>query len=102
MDGIQRIAYRNIKACFNWEVGGWYNCIQDGCPEYIPETLAEAKDIIYEGAMTNLYRTGYCGCNKAPREMRFAGEKFIRDVIDKLFEQEEDGDVGALTEEKGW
>ena len=28
MNGNEKIAYDNIVAGFNWEVGGWYNCYQ--------------------------------------------------------------------------
>lgn len=100
MNGTQKIAYRNTKAAFNYEVGGWYNCIQDSCEEYIPDTEKEAKDIIYDCALNNRYGAGYCGSNKAPREMRFAGEKFIRSIIDKMFEKGED--VAEIREVKGW
>ena len=102
MDGIQRIAYRNIKSCFENTTGEWYNCIMDGCPECIPDTMEEAKQEIYELCLQNKYDNGYCGWQKAPKEMRFAGEMFIRVAIDKLFMDDPDGDVGAIAEEKGW
>jgi hypothetical protein len=100
MNGNEKIAYRNIVAGFNFEVGGWYNCYQDDIIEYIPDTIDQAKDIIYDCVISNLYDEGYCGSDKAPKEMRFAGEKFIRDVIDQLFET--DGDALALAEIKHW
>ena len=100
MNGIEQIAYRNIKAGFNWEVGGWYNCIQDGCPECIPDTEEEAKQFLYEEVITNKYGAGYCGSHKAPQEMRFAGAEFIKEVIDAFFAKDED--VAAIREEKGW
>ena len=102
MDGVQRIAYNNIKACFENTSCEWYNCIQDGCPEYIPETRVEAEEIIYEEAINNLYRKGYCGSNKAPREMRFAGEIFIRQTIKDLFDTDQDGDIGVIAEVRHW
>lgn len=100
MNEHQKIAYRNIKAAFNYEVGGWYNCLQDNCPEYIPDTLQEAKDFIYEECLNNAYGAGYCGSGKAPKEMRFAGTEFIKERINKLFEK--DDDVKAIAEVKGW
>ena len=100
MNGTEKIAWRNIKAGFDYEVGGWYNCIQDNSPEYIPDTEEEAKAIVYECVLTNKYGEGYCGCDKAQREMRFAGEKFIKDCIDYLFET--DGDAEELRAEKEW
>lgn len=100
MNGTEKIAYNNIVACFNYEVGGWYNCIQDNCTQYIPETEKDAKEFIYESAINDRYGNGYCGIRKAPREMRFAGEKFIRETIDKLFA--EDDDIASIREVKNW
>lgn len=100
MNGNEKIAYKNIVACFNFEVGGWYNCYQDDYLESIPDRIEEAKEIIYECSMTNLYDEGYCGSDKAPKEMRFAGEKFIREVIDYLFET--DDDALELAQIKNW
>ena len=101
-NGIESIAYRNIKHCFENLTGEWYNCIQDGCPECIPDSLEEAKQYIYEESLVNKYAEGYCGSGKAPREMRFAGTQFVRDSIDKLFAEDEYGDVAVIAEEKGW
>lgn len=100
MNGIEKIAYRNVKGIFNWEVGGWYNCIQDGCEEYIPDTEAEAKELIYESSMTDAACQGWYRTGKAPKEMRFAGTEFVKKVIDKLFA--EDGDVEEIREVKQW
>ena len=100
MTGIEQIAWRNIKMGFNWEAGGWYNCLQDGCPEYIPDTEEEAKQFLYEEVIVNKYGAGYCGSHKAPKEMRFAGKAFIMECIDYLFEKDED--IAAIREEKGW
>lgn len=100
MNEHQKIAFRNIKAAFNCEVGGWYNCIQDNCTEYIQDTLQEAKDFIYDECITNSYGKGYCGSGKAPKEMRFAGTEFIKGVIDNLFSKDED--IKEISEVKGW
>ena len=102
MNGTQAIAYKNIKHCFENLTGEWYNCILDGCPEYIPDSLEEAKQLVYEECLVNKYDEGYCGSGKAPKEMRFAGTQFIRDSIDKLFSEDKDGDVACCAEEKGW
>ena len=99
MNGIEKIAYRNVQKGFNWEVGGWYNCIQDGCPECIPDTEEEAREDVYEAVLKNLYDDGYCGTNKAPKEMRLAGTKFIKEVIDHLFDTDEDA---AVIREEKW
>lgn len=100
MTGHEKIAYRNIKGVFDWEVGGWYNCIQDGCEEYIPGTIEEAKQIIYEESLTDRATPGHYATGKAPAEMRFAGEEFIRGVIDFLFRY--DGDAQEIAEVKKW
>ncbi len=100
MNQIEKIAYRNIKACINWEIGGMYNDYQDGYEEYIPDTMQEAKDIIYDQCLTNYYSVGRCRFNRAPREMRFAGSEFIRECIDYLFDKDED--VAELKEIKNW
>ena len=100
MTGHEKIAYRNVKGVFQWEVGGWYNCIQDGCEEYIPEAIEQAKDIIYCESMVDSARPGMYRCGGAPYEMRFAGEAFIRSAIDYFFAHDED--VKEISEVKGW
>ncbi len=106
MNGNQKIAYRNAKRAFEYECGGWYNCTLDydaeECREYIPATIEEAKDFIYDEALNNAYGSGYCGYGKAPKEMRFAGESFIRQAIDFFFERDADGDVAEIAEVMGW
>ncbi len=100
MNGTEKIAWRNIKGVFDWEVGGWYNCIQDSCEEYIPDTEDEAKDIIYEEALVDAATPGHFRRGGAPREMRFAGSEFIRECIDHLFKK--DVDVAEIREAKNW
>lgn len=99
MNGTQKIAYKNIKACFNYEVGGWYNCLQDGYEEDIPETIEQAKEIIYDGSLNCTYGEGSCSM-RAKDEVRFAGKEFINEVIDALFEKDED--IKEIAEVKGW
>lgn len=89
MNGHEKIAAKNIQGAFNWLVGGWYNCYQDGYEEDIP-TLEEAKEEVYYAAMNNLYRGGSESCEKAPKEMRFAGEEFCRAYVEKLFKTDID------------
>lgn len=89
MNGHEKIAAKNIKGAFNWLVGGWYNCMQDGYEEDIP-TLEEAKEAVCDEAMNNLYRGGGEACGKAPKEMRFAGEEFCRAYVEELFQKDED------------
>ena len=88
----EKIAARNIKAAFNFEVGGVYNAYQDG--EDIDITLEEMKDIVYDAAMNDFYGPGLYLFGCAPREMRFAGNEFCKNYIDKLFA--EDADVAEI------
>ena len=83
MNEFEKIASRNIHHAINWIVGGYYNCLQDGYPEYLPESYEALTEEIYESSMNNLYLPGCERFGAAPREMRFAGEKFIRDRIEK-------------------
>lgn len=79
MNGIEKIAYRNIYHAINYIVGGHYNTIQDnGDPKWLPDSMDALKEEIYDSAMNNLYAPGYEGYGKAPKEMRFSGEAFIR------------------------
>ena len=93
-------AMRNTYHAFNNIVGMHYNDIQDNCPEYLPKSRETLFEEIYEGAMNNLYFEGYEGYNKAPREMRFAGEKFVRAYIDHLITYDEC--CLEIAEEAGW
>lgn len=99
MTGHEKIAKKNITGAFNYLVGGWYNCFQDGCEEDIPE-LTEAMETVYDSAMNDDYRSAGCAhFGKAPKEMRFAGEEFCRSVVEKLFST--DGDAIELWGEDG-
>lgn len=94
--GHEKIAYKNIKAAVNYIVGGYYNDLQDGYTEYLPESIEDLKEEIYEESMNNEYGAGYMGSGKAPKEMRFAGEAFCRAIIDELVDNDED--VAAIKE----
>lgn len=100
MTAHERIAKRNIVKAFNWIVGGYYNSIQDGYLEDLPDTKEDLRTEIYESSMQNLYDDGYEGFGKAPKEMRFAGREFCYSVIDKLLKTDED--VEEIAEVKGW
>ncbi len=100
MNGIEKIAYRNIKGVFTYEIGSWYVCLEDNCPEDIPDTIEEAKQMIYEDSLRDTAGKGFYRTGKAPEEMRFAGADFIREVIDHLFSHDEDARVIAV--EKNW
>ena len=84
----ERIAARNIRAAFNFEVGGIYNAYQDG--EDINLSIEEMKDIVYDCAISDYYGAGTCQLGRAPKEMRFAGKEFCKNYIDKLFAEDED------------
>lgn len=93
MNAHQKAAYKAIKKEFNWLVGGWYNCFQDGYEDEIPE-LQGAMDSVYEEAMSN-----------SPKEIRFAGEEFCRGIVEKLFAKDDDaaelwGEDGVVTNTK--
>ena len=93
MNGHEKIAAKNIEGAFNYLVGGWYNCLQDGCEEDIP-SLEEAKETVYAEAMESLYKDGNEIYGESPKEMRFAGEKFCRELIEELFLN--DGDAEEI------
>ena len=93
MNGHEKIAAKNIEGAFNWLVGGWYNCLQDGYEEDIP-SLEEAKETVYAEAMNNFYKSGGEGYGRAPKEMRFAGEEFCRELVEELFLN--DGDAEEI------
>ena len=95
----EKIAMRNLKNAFNFEVGSACNAYMDGETDF--PTIEEMKIDIYYGAMNDLYSGGACYVDLAPKEMRFAGKEFCMAYLDKLFE--EDGDVAEIpwAEEKG-
>ena len=84
MNRHEKIAAKNIEGAFNWGVGEWYNCFLDGLDEDIP-SLEEAKETVYIEAMNNLYKSGNEIYGRAPKEMRFAGEEFCRELVEELF-----------------
>lgn len=98
MNGHEKIAAKNIEGAFNWLVGGWYNCFLDGLDEDIP-SMEEAKEVVYAEAMNNLYRNGNELIGRAPKEMRFAGEEFCRELVEELFLN--DGDAEEIWGEDG-
>ena len=100
MTGHEKIANRNIKNAINYIVGEYYNCIQDNCPEYLPESYDALKQEVYKSAMQNLYGPGYAGYGKAPKEMRFAGREFCETRVEVLLKK--DGDVQTIAEYCGW
>lgn len=88
--GHERIAMANIRGAINWIVGGMYNDYQDGHDEYLPDSFESVANTVYEEAMNNLYGNGFESCGRAPKEMRFAGEKFCRAYIEWKLRQDDD------------
>ena len=86
----QKIAMSNTKHCINWIVGGYYNMLQDGYEKGYPKTMQELEDEIYFSTVRNGYYIGAERIDKAPKEMKFAGEKFIRAYIKFMLEDDED------------
>lgn len=85
----QYIAMKNTKHCANWIIGELYNGVQDGCE--MPKITAEGiENDIYFSAMRDWYGVGCVKYDKAPREMRFAGEQFVRAFIHYLVSNDED------------
>lgn len=99
----EKIAMKNTRYAINYIVGGYYNCMLDGYEEDIPDTLESLKEEIYESAMQNKYGEGYEGYNKAPREMRFAGSKFVKEYIDwRIKNSSVRYDIEEIAEVKNW
>lgn len=88
MNGHQKIAARNIKGAFNYQIGGLYNSYLDG--EEINFTIEEAKEMVYDCAINDTYFGGGVIYNQPVTAMRFAGKQFCLDYIDKLFAKDED------------
>ena len=96
----EQIAKRNIKGAFNWIVGGYYNSLQDGYVEDLPESRDSLKNEIYEASMNDLYMPGLVLSGRAPKEMRFAGKDFCIHVIEDLLDT--DSDVKEISKEAKW
>ena len=62
-------------------------------------SLKEAKETVYAEAMNNLYKGGNEIIGRAPKEMRFAGEEFCRELVEELFLN--DGDAEEIWGEYG-
>ena len=91
MNKNEEIAKKNVLGAFNWIVGGYYNSMQDGQPNFIPDSVQDIKDEIYTSAMTNGYLIeGMESYDRAPKEMRFAGADFIKSIINDLCESDSD------------
>ena len=91
---------RNIKKAYNYITGEYCNCIQDNCPEYMPETLQDLIDEIYNGCMNNEYDDGYCAAGTKGRTTRFNGKEATMNYIKQLLKN--DDDIKEMAEIKNW
>lgn len=91
---------RNIKKAYNYITGEYYNCVQDNCPEYMPETLQDLIDEIYSGCMNNEYDDGYCAVGTKGRATRFNGKEATMNYIKQLLK--DDGDIKVMAKMKNW
>lgn len=94
------IAKRNIMNAINWIVGGYYNDIQDGCLEYFPSSMQELEDEIYRDSLVHKFSTNGVQYDRAPKEMRFAGGTFCRNLIHE--ELVKDSYVAEIAKTMGW
>lgn len=85
MNKHEKATYRAIKDEYGWMMGGWYNAYTDGYDvveeELVPATREEAMEAVYEEAMSN-----------KPKGIRFAGEQFCKELIEKLFDNDSDAE----------
>lgn len=86
MNGNEKIAYKNTKYAFQYEVGGIENEVFDGYREEMP-TYEELEELVYEATTSATYGDGYMSC-RPTKEVTFAGEKFIREVIRHFLDTE--------------
>ena len=86
MNGNEKIAYRNTKYAFRFEVGGIENEVLDGHREEMP-TYEELEELVYQATTTATYGEGSCSC-RPTSEVTFAGEQFIREVIRHFLDTE--------------
>lgn len=98
--GHERIAMRNIRNAIGWVVGGFYNSLQDGNIEYLPDSLKSLENEVYTSAMNDLYTPGLVVCGKAPKEMRFAGAEFCQAYTH--WKLSNDPDVKEIAEAAHW
>ena len=98
--GHEKIAMQNIRHAINWIVGGYYNDYQDGNYDALPQSRNELEEIVYSESMYNGFGVGVEVWGRAPKEMRFAGEKFCRAYIAWKLDQDED--VKEIAEAVNW
>ncbi len=80
----QKSALKNIRCGYNWVIGGLENSVQDGHLEEMPPVEEMFEEVYYE-VTSCTFDEGFCDSKAAPICMKFAGKKFIREQIAKLF-----------------
>lgn len=81
----QKSARKNIRCGYNWVIGGLENSVQDGYLEEMP-AVEEMFEEVYDEVTSCTFDEGFCDSKAAPICMKFAGKKFIREQIAKLFQ----------------
>ena len=102
----EEIATKNITSAYNWIVGENENALQDEDEDSSEYQAAynylhgsEIVSDIYNSAMSNEYDDGYCGYEKSPKEMRFAGKEFCMNLIKDLLKKDGYYSEGVSTED---
>lgn len=83
----QKSALKNIRCGYNWVIGGLENSVQDGEMEEMP-AVEEMFEEVYDEVTSCTFDEGFCDSKAAPICMKFAGKKFIREQIAKLFRKD--------------
>ena len=83
----QKSALKNIRCGYSWVIGGLENSVQDGGMEGMP-AVEEMFEEVYDEVTSCTFDEGSCDSNAAPICMKFAGKKFIREQIAKLFRKD--------------
>lgn len=83
----QKVAKKNIKHGYNWVIGGYENSVQDGHIDEMP-SVEELFEEVYDEVTNCTFGEGFCDSNTAPICMKFAGKKFIREQIAKMFQKD--------------
>lgn len=83
----QKSALKNIRCGYNWIIGGLENSVQDGHLEEMP-AVEEMFEEVYDEVTSCTFDEGFCDSKAAPICVKFAGKKFIREQIAKLFQKD--------------
>lgn len=83
----QKAALKNIRYGYNWVIGGLENSVQDGNLDEMP-SVEEMFEEVYDEVISCTFAEGFCDSKAAPICVKFAGKKFIREQIAKLFRED--------------